>query len=186
MNTIERIAKVFGRSPSGAPTFTTVDLAKDVLKYLDPVTAGDIHIKPRLGWGYVEMSNAAGTERDIQTRLLRGEECYVCAVGALAVAGALRGDGLAGYSVGREFTVSYTSILEKLGGRFTPEQLDALEDEFEGDNVLPRGDATGRLRAICENIIANGGKFVPTPPPEASNITDKADTADMADVVEAD
>jgi len=146
---------------------TSVMLAKDVLKWLaNP--AKECPITPKTGNGYVVVKGSKAKEVDIQKHAKSGKKCEVCGIGGLAVALATRTDSLkATHGSGRvgdySAKVGYEETLSFLQPYFTESQLFQIEDSFEDGEGLPRGveSARARLKAICENIVANKGEFVP-------------------------
>lgn len=105
-------------------------------------------------------------------------DCQVCALGALFACAVPRGDfdnAKKLLTVGPQM-VTIRSALEKV---FDSEQLDLIECAFERDPTFWEGEFYAeeaddavefgrehdnhedRLRAICQNIVANGGTFRP-------------------------
>ena len=147
---------------------TPVMLAKDVLKWLaNP--AKECPITPKLSNGYVIVKGAKAKEVDVQKHVKSGKKCEVCGLGGLAVALATRIDSLkatGGFDYGGggfySAEVEYQETISFLQPYFTESQLNQIEDAFEDGEGLPRGveSARARLKAICESIVANKGKFV--------------------------
>ena len=150
------------------PRITATMLAKDVLKWLKPATRKEVRLVPAMGTGYVRLlENKAsdpllnrdfGADGDLQTFLLCGKPCQVCGIGAFLVAKALRVDAIRaiGGGVSRERCVA---SLKPVG--LGEDALFYIEQAFECGTGLRSNTATGRLKEICRNIIANKGKFIP-------------------------
>ena len=138
-----------------AVKITPVMLAKDVLKWLQP--GSKVRIRPLLDNGFVGIKGDVSV--DLQAYLKAGKPCEVCARGALVAAKAYRVDMV--QVSGDDFWRSETDTI--LDGIFNPYELNDIEEAFERGKGLPSWitSARGRLKAICQNIITNKGKFVP-------------------------
>jgi hypothetical protein len=156
---------------------TATQVAKDVLVLLAK--------KPKLmqfgHFGYVapiwptaqtrdEQAAAHAAAQDFKDVLLKEKQlsCGVCALGALFVAKVMRTDDCPFHleSYGRD------EVSTKLVSLFSDEQMDLIESAYElyGNQSEPGSAAAfgakfkagkPRLKAICQNIIENKGKFKP-------------------------
>lgn len=148
---------------------TKTMLAKDILEWLKPHSK--VKINPQIRGTYIA-GPVGEKEEDLQKILKAGKPCTVCALGGFVAAVAYRKDAVKlGYVSHYNFPNSLAlgsdhdahRILE---GVFSISECNVIEAAFEhGEGMPPRiKTAKGRLKYICESIIANRGRFVPLPP----------------------
>lgn len=157
------------------PAEQRVELAREVLRMLDAEV-----LRTEVDSGYGDIEFVGWVAKVNQEALLSRPKCVACARGGLLLA-RIRGfnqkemrDG------GRWVDVSEEDTTSGLRGIFPKAMLEEIEAAFEGWNItrdfpfnrrnlgkLARAgamyrhlDANARLRAICVNIIENGGTFV--------------------------
>lgn len=150
-----------------------VEIAKDVIKWLElgklTPMRGDYLKLPNKFANKVDR-DYTGSFQDIVKS--RGFNCEVCAKGAILACTVNRKDGVTNGKVLSGF--SGATLSEKLGGVFSPDQLELIENAFED---FGRGSAVGahdfyikhnssrkRMIAIMRNIIRNDGTFIPWGP----------------------
>ena len=114
---------------------------------------------------------------DLQTALQQSPEpCHVCAKGAFFAIRALNYDNarISQSACSNKFSETAGSLFVKLGDFFSREQLDLMENAFEGCRMNGNGGIYSwaarmyhgepsyivRMQKICENLIDNRGTFV--------------------------
>lgn len=136
-----------------------VTLAKDILKWLEKPSKSPI--QPRCKYGYFKMQGEYDPV-DVQAKLKAAKEpvCDVCAIGAFVAAKAFREDNLRAPYLNRDAAIQFLQpVLTEAHREDLP--LIAIEQAFEEGEGLKAQTAVGRLRAICRNVIANKGVFIP-------------------------
>lgn len=171
------VAKKNARFSKQTPAEKRVAIAKDALawiaaKALIPATGS--YVSPEEGPLREFDFYGDGGRVDDQLRSVRLGVCNVCAIGALFIAKAVRFDKT---TVG---DLTSGRHRDSLTGFFSARQLSLIEIAFEGFSLNAKDEPTDeerglavefwnsagdsdrkRLVAILENIIANGGEFVP-------------------------
>lgn len=162
-----------------SPAKKRVMIAQDVLAALKAR-----RLKARAGMYLV--GDLAGKKGELRDILPTVPPCSVCAKGAIMLCTVMRRDRVKvndvfGYydhfderTENRRSAFKGRKMSRLLGGVFSPSQLAMIENEFEGrhyDESDPRApgplgyglpETSGRrLVAIMENIVKNGGTFVP-------------------------
>jgi hypothetical protein len=137
-----------------------VEIAQDVLKQLGTTCIPSPGI-------YVNFENAVPDGvQDLQQHVLK-TKCEVCAQGALFVAAVRRFNEFPAKGMIGRFIVTQRELFIYLSKWFPDEDLNAIEDYFEGfseggDFAETYVDATDRMMRIMQNIIDNDGDFSPT------------------------
>ena len=141
-----------------------VEIAKDVLLRLDQFKIVDKGI-------YIHLDNPSeipktGSIQDKLDNLI--PSCQVCAMGALMIAYIDKYNNC-NFEDFRLHLCSNLDIIYALKGFFSERNLKRIEKAFEGWDKglaeykfgLEYSSPRNRLRAICQNIIDNGGEFRP-------------------------
>jgi hypothetical protein len=105
----------------------------------------------------------------------KGNNCNVCAMGALFMSKVNKGDKC---TIKQYENIESDKIVNNLKGIFSEKELRSIEFAFEGDDIISifndnvveekhinfynkYGDTTSRLKAIMNNIIKNKSYFKP-------------------------
>lgn len=156
------------------PAAQRVELAREVVRMLDAEV-----LEARIGW-YGRFKDLGKSENEASQENLLGITCEACARGSLLLARVRGFDEITvplRHVVGTEWTgESTTTGLEGIFSRQTLAEMEAAfeltiyDDDFEGVDMgriyaacrmfSSFTNDTFRLRAICANLIANGGEFV--------------------------
>ena len=147
------------KSTTKKKPITMVTLAKDILKWLEKPSKAPIN--PRRKYGYFRMLEYEPT--DVQAKLKAAKEpvCDVCAIGAFVAAKAFREDNLRVSYLNRDQAIRFLEPVFTKAQREDYLPLIEIEEAFEAGEGLKAQTAVGRLRAICRNVIANKGVFIP-------------------------
>jgi hypothetical protein len=163
------------------PAEKRVAIAQDVIRHMDAKRIIPLHgtfLAPYRGRLF-----EPGSDVELSDALKTGPVCECCQVGAMMYSAVLLADALKVSeleSSASHYGINSFDIWNYLAQWFTDEQLNLIEYTFEGGNGATSVDEIDdaetcehaemfhdeyddeghRMRAICENIIANGGEFV--------------------------
>lgn len=123
-------------------------------------------------------------DRQLQEVLKDRKTCTGCALGGMFMCAVERANELKLSELNDvDEGVDFDDAMKYLGRFFDGEQLEMIETAFErGDGATSAGDeaqdfcanvddASERMRLVMENIVVNGGKFVPTKRPKVTYVT---------------
>lgn len=123
-------------------------------------------------------------DRQLQEVLKDRKTCTGCALGGMFMCAVERANELKISELDdAESGIDFDDAMKYLGRFFDGEQLEMIESAFEqGSGATSAGyeseefcanveDASERMRLVMENIVVNGGKFVPTKRPKVTYVT---------------
>jgi hypothetical protein len=166
-----------------------VQIARDVLaqlalKRLVPTPGVWLNGKSGEGHNTLYTEKDINKDRQLQDVLKGRKTCTGCALGGMFMCAVERANELKISDLNdADEGIDFDDAMNYLGRFFDGKQLEMIETAFErGDGATSAGDealefcenvedASERMRLVMENIVVNGGKFVPTKRPKVTYVT---------------